>query len=322
MNLYPLQFHPIYKERIWGGNKLREVLGKNTPGGDIGESWEISAVPGNYSIVSNGTLAGKSLQQLIIEYGDQLLGKKNYHKFGLSFPILIKFIDARQNLSVQLHPNDRLAQERHQCCGKTEMWYILQADEASRLIIGFARDITKEEYKHHLETNTLPEILNYETVTQGDAFFINPGKIHAIGAGILLAEIQQTSDITYRVYDYNRTDKDGKPRELHTQLAWEAMDYTRHHDYKLSYKKKTNIPNLLAQCPYFTTAYLSLAGRLTQTLAERDSFTIYICVEGQATVTTADTAETIWKGETLLLPASIDQVMLTAEKASLLEVYI
>lgn len=223
MNLYPFKFQPILKERLWGGTKLKDLLNKPSSSDITGESWELSAVKGDVSIIENGPLAGTSLQEAINHHPQALLGKSVTNRFGTEFPILIKFIDAKQDLSIQLHPNDELAKERHNSFGKTEMWYIMQADPGAELIVGFKQDMTKENYEKHLNEGKLTDILNYEKVKEGDTFFINTGKVHAIGAGILLAEIQQTSDITYRVYDFNRKDKEGNLRELHTELAIDAM---------------------------------------------------------------------------------------------------
>ena len=225
--LYPLKFKPILKERIWGGSKLSTVLGKTISNDLTGESWEISAVKGDVSIVANGPLSGMSLQDLINKYQESLLGVHIYRKFGKEFPILIKYIDAKQDLSIQLHPNDELARARHDSFGKNEMWYIMDADPGSELIIGFNKDVDPVEYKASLENNKLTELMNYVPVNDGDTFFIHTGKVHAIGAGILLAEIQQTSDVTYRIFDFNRRDKEGNLRDLHTEMALEAIDYSK-----------------------------------------------------------------------------------------------
>jgi len=322
MNLYPLKFTPIFKERLWGGTKLRELLEKEANGDLIGESWELSDVDGDVSIVSNGPLAGLTLRQLIEKFGDRILGHSVMERFGTKFPILIKFIDAKQDLSIQLHPSDALAQERHDSFGKTEMWYVMQADKNARLIVGFNKNVKKEEYVDHLESNTLLDILNYEDVHEGDTFFINTGKIHAIGAGIMLAEIQQTSDVTYRVYDFNRKDKNGNTRELHTALALDAIDYEKKDDFKVTYTKERNVANNMVNCKYFTTNYMDVEGYLEHHIDERDSFTIYMCVEGKVTIDTGSEKEILEKGETLLIPAEIKKVDLDATKAKLLEVYI
>lgn len=318
---YPIKFTPIYKERLWGGTKLKEVLGKNAEGDIVGESWELSDVEGDVSVISNGPLAGKTLTDAIDSMGKDLLGQSVIDRFGSKFPILIKFIDAKQDLSIQLHPNDELAQKRHNSFGKTEMWHVMQADPGSRLIVGFNKDVAKEEYVGHLEDNTLLDILNYEEVTTGDTFFINTGKIHAIGAGILLAEIQQTSDVTYRVYDFNRKDKDGNTRELHTELALDAIDYSAKNDFKVNYTKEKNVPNNMVACPYFTTNYMNVIGELEHKL-DRDSFTIYMCVDGEVEISMGDFKETVKKGETVLIPAAVNEVNLKSGNARILEVYI
>ncbi|SFW49173.1 mannose-6-phosphate isomerase [Sinomicrobium oceani] len=322
MKSYPIKFTPILKERLWGGTKLRDVLGKKIDNDITGESWELSAVPGDVSVVANGQYRGKSLQELIDTYRAALLGKNVSERFGSEFPILIKFIDAKQDLSIQLHPNDELARKRHNSFGKTEMWYIMQADEGSELIVGFNKNVSKEVYSSHLEKNTLTDILNYEKVTEGDTFFINTGKVHAIGAGVLLAEIQQTSDVTYRIYDFNRKDKNGNTRELHTELALDAIDYEKKDDFKVTYTKEKNVSNTMVECPYFTTHYMDVEGHLEHDIAGRDSFSIYMCVEGEAEIATGGITENVKKGETVLIPAAAEMVHLISDKAKLLEVYI
>ncbi|UJH68039.1 type I phosphomannose isomerase catalytic subunit [Allomuricauda sp. SCSIO 65647] len=322
MDFYPLKFIPILKERLWGGTKLKDVLGKPIESQLTGESWELSAVKGDVSIVSEGELEGKSLQELIDQDPESLMGKSVYGRFGNEFPILIKFIDAKQDLSIQLHPNDRLAKERHDSFGKTEMWYIMDADPGAQLIVGFNRDVEKEEYVLSLKENTLLDLLNYETVAEGHTFFINTGKIHAIGAGVLLAEIQQTSDITYRVFDFNRRDKNGQLRELHTDLAVDAIDYQKKDDFKVAYEKKENEVNGMVDCPYFKTNFLSLDKAMHQNLDNRDSFTIFMCVSGMATITNEKGSATLRKGETVLLAASSQYVDIDTVGVELLEITI
>ncbi|NNK12125.1 MAG: class I mannose-6-phosphate isomerase, partial [Flavobacteriaceae bacterium] len=234
-NLYPLKFNPILKERLWGGTKLAQQLNKPSTSDITGESWELSGVKGDVSEVSNGEFKGTSLNELIERWGPDLLGKSVIEQFGKEFPILIKFIDAKQDLSIQLHPNDELAKSRHNSFGKTEMWYIMDADEDADLIVGFNQPMTREKYVESLKSKTLLKYMNYEKVEAGDTFFINTGKIHAIGAGVLLAEIQQTSDVTYRVYDFDRRDKEGNLRELHTDLALDAIDFEKKDDFKVNY---------------------------------------------------------------------------------------
>ncbi len=322
MNIHPLKFSPILKERLWGGTKLKDVLGKPITNDITGESWELSAVPGDVSEVANGALAGTSLQQLIDEHADTLLGKSVAARFGKEFPILIKFIDAKKDLSIQLHPNDALAKERHNSFGKTEMWYIMDADPDANLIVGFNKDVSQEEYAKSLEDDTLLSLLNYESVQEGDTFFINTGKIHAIGAGVLLAEIQQTSDVTYRVFDFNRRDKEGNLRELHTDLALDAIDYKKKDDFKVGYSKNENTSNTMVDCPYFKTNFLKLTSDLIIDTAARDSFTIFMCVSGKAVISNEYGTASIQKGETILLPAASSEIRIKSVGAQLLEVTI
>lgn len=322
MTLYPLKFNPILKERLWGGVKLKEVLNKNIESDITGESWELSAVSGDVSVVANGDLKDTSLQELIDKEPEALLGNSVVDRFEKEFPILIKFIDAKQDLSIQLHPNDELARERHNSFGKTEMWYIMDADPGAELIVGFNRDVTKNEYAESLKNNTLLELLNYEKVKEGDTFFINTGKIHAIGAGVLLAEIQQTSDVTYRVFDFNRKDKNGNLRELHTDLALDAIDYEKKDDFKVNYSHTKDTVNQMVDCPYFKTNFLNLEKNLEQDTRYRDSFTIYMCVSGKCTISTEFGEAEINKGETVLVPAVSNIISIKTQGAKLLEVTI
>ncbi len=320
--MYPLKFQPILKERLWGGTKLREVLSKPIESEITGESWEVSTVKGDVSVVANGPLAGTSLQDLIDKEAEQLLGKNVVARFGAEFPILIKFIDAKQDLSVQLHPNDHLAKERHDSFGKTEMWYIMDADQSASLIVGFNKDVAKEEYAKSLESNTLLDLLNYEQVREGDTFFINTGKIHAIGAGVLLAEIQQTSDITYRVFDFNRKDKNGNLRELHTDLALDAIDYLKKDDFRVTYVQEKNTANAMVTCPYFKTNFIHLTKDFSQDVSKRDTFTIYMCVGGEAIIENEFGTVSLQKGETTLIAANCMTIELKSSGAKLLEVTI
>lgn len=320
--MYPLKFQPILKERLWGGTKLKDVLDKPIENDITGESWELSTVKGDVSVIANGDLVGTSLQDLINKNPGAVLGKSVFERFGTDFPILIKFIDAKKDLSIQLHPNDELAKERHDSFGKTEMWYVMDADENANLIVGFNKDVAKEEYAESLKNDTLLDLLNYESVKEGDTFFINTGKIHAIGAGVLLAEIQQTSDVTYRVFDFNRKDKNGNLRELHTELALDAIDYEKKNDFKVSYPQKADAVNTMVDCPYFKTNFLELSQDLKQDVTQRDSFTIYMCVGGSVEVANDFGAATIRKGETILVPSNCNHIILKTSGAKLLEVTI
>ena len=319
--LYPLKFQPILKDKIWGGQKLQQILNKPTSSTEAGESWEISDVEGDTSVVSNGTMAGTSLKSLMELHTTDLLGHKNFQQFGTKFPLLIKFIDAKSDLSVQLHPNDALAKARHNSFGKTEMWYVVQADPDSNLIVGFNQPMTKELYLKHLEAKTLESILNFDKVQAGDTYFIEVGRIHAIGAGVLLAEIQQTSDITYRVYDWDRVDSKGNHRELHNDIALEAFDFDMPDNYRVNYSRDAQTSTELVSCPYFTTNVLEVK---TSLLVENnhDSFMIYMCVEGSAIVKIEGHQTEFSKGETVLIPAGIKSFSISANHAKLLEVYI
>lgn len=319
--LYPIKFTPILKDKIWGGQKLKTMLNKNSDLPNIGESWEISDVQGNTSIVSNGSLKGQSLKQLLDTYTSDLIGLQNFRIFKDKFPLLIKFIDAKEDLSIQLHPNDELAAKRHNSFGKTEMWYVLQADEGSNLIVGFNQKITPKIYLEHLKNKTLTKILNFDKVKPGDTYFIEVGRVHAIGAGVMVAEIQQTSDITYRVYDWDRVDSDGNERELHNDLALDAIDFDMEDNFRVSYKKTENQSNEMVSCPYFTTNYLKI-NKSIQKENHYDSFIIYMCVEGDAKVMANGFSESIKKGETILLPAAISSYEISSKNAILLEVYV
>ena len=319
--LYPLKFQPILKDKIWGGQKLQQLLHKSISSTKAGESWEISDVEGDTSIVANGPLKGTSLKTLMDTYTSDLMGAKNFRQFGKKFPLLIKFIDAKQDLSVQLHPNDELAKARHNSFGKTEMWYVVQADPDSNLIVGFNQEMTPELYVKHLEDKTLQSILNFDAVKSGDTYFIEVGRIHAIGAGVLLAEIQQTSDITYRVYDWDRVDADGNERELHNDIALEAFDFDMPDNFRVQYAPKSNVSTELVSCPYFTTNVLEV----TETISKQntqDSFVIYMCVEGKANLEVDGIVTEFSMGETVLIPACIETFSISSNHAKLLEVYI
>lgn len=319
--LYPIKFEPILKDKIWGGQKLKSLLNKESNLPNVGESWEISDVEGDTSIVANGSLKGQTLKQLLSTYKEDLIGLQNYRIFEDKFPLLIKFIDAKEDLSIQLHPNDELAKERHNSFGKTEMWYVMQADDDSNLIVGFNQKVTPEMYLKHLENKTLTEILNFDKVKSGDTYFIEVGRVHAIGAGVMLAEIQQTSDVTYRVYDWDRFDDEGNERELHNDLAIDAIDFEMEDNFRVKYSKIENTSNKMVSCPYFTTNYLKVNSNLKKE-NHHDSFIIYMCVDGEAKIETEQFSEVIKKGETILLPAVIKDYQISAQDATLLEVYV
>lgn len=321
---YPIKFEPILKEKIWGGEKLMSLLGKKSGRKNIGESWEVSDVEGDTSVVSNGELKGKTLKELIFEFEGDLVGEKIFEKFGTKFPLLIKFIDARTPLSIQLHPHDKLARERHNSFGKTEMWYVMQADNKANLIVGFKKDVTSKEYLHHLKNKTLVDILNFDEVGKGDVYFIPTGRVHAIGAGVLLAEIQQTSDVTYRIYDWDRVDDEGNYRELHTEDAIEAIDYSSQKKNKSAYKKVENQTSIIVSCPYFTTNIFPINNKVNVNHSNKDSFVIYMCVKGEVSFIYDNNSSVSLKvGETLLIPAALKEFTINSNvQSELLEVYI
>jgi mannose-6-phosphate isomerase len=322
--LYPLKFEPILMERLWGGNKLQTELNKPLEGRcDVGESWELSGLEGNVSVVSNGFLKGNTLPELIEIYMGDLVGERVFQLFGHEFPLLIKFIDAREALSIQVHPDDELAQKRHQSFGKTEMWYVMQAEKEAQLISGFKESVTPEKYVHSVENKTLESLLAYHPVKPGDVFFIPAGRVHAIGAGILLAEIQQTSDVTYRIFDFGRRDAHGKERELHTSQALDAIDFKCCSNYKTEYESVENEPCEIVSSPYFKTVLLDLNKLLVRDYYSKDSFVIIICTEGSAQIRYRENEiETINKGDTVLLPAELHQVTFVPDSSvKLLEVY-
>jgi len=320
--LYPLKFKPIIKDKIWGGSRLRDVLGKEASD-RAGESWEISGVQGDISVVDNGFLAGNILQELVEVYMGDLVGEHIYERYGLEFPLLIKFIDANDYLSIQVHPGDELARERHNSFGKTEMWYVVEAEADGQLISGFNREMDRETYLAHLQRGTLKEILNYEQVSRGNIFYMPSGRIHAIGPGVLLAEIQQTSDVTYRIYDWDRLDENGKPRELHTGLALDAIDFKHYPDYRTRYEVEENSTVTAVDCPYFLTGVLRFDRPMEKDFILIDSFVIYMCREGEAGITWPGGVVPISKGETVLIPAEVKNLALVpTTPTTLLEVYV
>ncbi len=321
---YPLKFESILKEKIWGGEKLKTLLHKKSEQNNIGESWEISAVSSDVSIVSNGLLKGKSLVDLLEAYQEKLVGNHIYETFGNQFPLLIKYIDAKEALSIQVHPNNELSKIRHNSFGKTEMWYVMQADENANLIVGFSKDVTKETYVEHLKNKSLMEILNSDVVKKGDVYFIPPGRVHAIGAGVMLAEIQQTSDITYRMYDWDRQDADGNYRDLHTDEALDAIDFSSQKKYTTDYKKLINKSTNIIDCQYFKTNLLPVDKSLEVDNSDKDSFVIYMCVNGEGVNFKSDNfVVPLSYGESILMPAMVKKFTIIPLGASeLLEISI
>lgn len=323
--MYPLKFQPILKSTIWGGDKIIPFKHLDSDQQLVGESWEISEVEGDESVVADGADAGKNLTQLMNEYKGALVGEENYRRFSGKFPLLIKFIDACQDLSIQVHPNDELAKKRHNSMGKTEMWYVIDnANGKAHLRSGLKKQITPEQYVEAIDKNTICDQLSEYAVKPGDVFFLPAGRIHSIGAGCFIAEIQQTSNITYRIYDFNRKDKNGNTRELHTELSKDAIDYTVEKDYRTAYTPKKDEPVELVSCPYFTTSVYDLTENMTMDYSELDSFVIYICMEGAATLTDNEgNTVQMQAGESVLLPATTKTVDVKPEgNAKFLETYV
>ncbi|MES2853490.1 MAG: type I phosphomannose isomerase catalytic subunit [Bacteroidota bacterium] len=319
MKFYPLQFEPILKERIWGGEKLKTLLNKPITSTITGESWELSTVEGDISVVANGEWKGKSLTEIINDSPDEILGTEVHARFGKQFPLLFKYLDAREDLSIQVHPNDELAKKRHNSFGKTEMWYIMQADDDARIIVGFKEKSNASEYLENLENKTLLSILDDVKVKSGDVFFLETGTVHAIGAGLVVAEIQQTSDITYRLYDFDRVDANGNTRELHVDLALDAINYNKV-ETKKEYTKNINDSNEIVDCPYFTTNFIPLDGEISVSKSGK-TFTVYMCTEGTFELEYNNSKLQYKKGDTVLIPAALNAFILNG-KASILEIYI
>ena len=322
--LYPMKFKPRFKDKIWGGNRMRTILGMDfSPLPNCGEAWVLSGVAGSGTTVVNGFLKGNELNELVEVYMEDLVGETAFDRYGNEFPLLVKFIDSNDSLSIQVHPDDAMAARLGIGNGKTEMWYILQADPGSEVISGFNRKMDVKTYSEYLEKNKLTEILNSEKAGKGDVFFIPAGRIHALGPGILLAEIQQTSDTTYRIYDWDRVDDQGKPRELHLDLALEAIDFSVPDSYRSPYKNVLNKTTPLVACPQFTTQILAFDKAMRKDYSVLDSFVIYVCVEGSLRVECGKTIETLSKGEVLLIPAITEKViLLPSEECRILETFI
>ena len=321
MDIYPIKFEPILKEKIWGGNKLASLFNKKVLSEDIGESWEISGVQDNVSKIANGVYAGKSLNFMLSKYEEAFLGVENFERFGEIFPLLIKFLDAKTNLSVQVHPDDAMASKKHDSFGKTEMWYIMESEDDAEIVLGLNdKNFDVNEFDS-INAENVFNIFNTEKVTKGDSYFIPAGKVHAIGAGVLAAEIQQTSDITYRVYDWDREDATGKCRELHTELAIEATKMFESNGKKtLSFED--NKSENLVHCDYFTTNIVNLKGKQVRNYSRLDSFVILMCVEGEGVITVNNNSEKMNTGDTVLIPATSKETSFKGENAKFLEVYI
>lgn len=322
--LYPLKFNPIFKHRIWGGTRLKDLFGKDfTPLPNCAESWELSGVKENLSVVENGFLAGNNISELIEIYMGDLVGDKVFEKYGTEFPLLIKLIDTNSFLSIQVHPDDAYARKHHNSAGKNEMWVVLAAEPDAEIITGFNRNVDKETYLEHLNNKTLKEILNVEKAQKGDVYYIPAGRIHAIGSGITLLEIQQSSDVTYRVYDWDRKDENGEYRQLHTDQALEVLDFKKHDHYKTHYEPEENKFVELVKTPFFTTRIMEFTEEREIDYAFVDSFVIYSCIEGNLMLNYPGGVEIVQAGNIVLLPAEMNNITLTPQgKCKLVESYI
>lgn len=320
-------FKPLLKQTIWGGETITAFKDLETDTHSIGESWEISAVKDFLSVVADGKDEGKTIIQLLDEQKEKLVGKDVYAHYSNTFPLLIKFIDARQDLSIQVHPDDKTAMMRHGSLGKTEMWYIIKADEDSFISAGFKQPVKKEDYNRIIQDHSITEVLNKETVRVGDVYFLPPGTVHSLGAGVFVAEIQETSDITYRIYDYCRKDAQGKERELHTEQAKEVIDFSSRNNHKISYKENRDKRVELVNCPFFTTNIIKATKSYHADYSKLDSFVVIMCIDGEATITEngidGKEQRIIKQGNTVLIPATTQSIDLEPINiCKILEVYI
>lgn len=322
--LYPLKFKPIFKDKIWGGTRLKKLFHKDfSPLPNCGESWELSGVPGNHSVVANGFLAGNSINEIIEIYMGELVGERVFEKYGNEFPLLIKLLDTDSYLSIQVHPDDSYAMKHHNSMGKTEMWIVLNSEPGAEIIAGFSEEVSKEGYVEHLNKGTLKDILNVEKAQPGDVFYIPAGRIHAIGAGITLLEIQQTSDVTYRVYDWDRKDESGQYRELHTEKALEVLDFKKYDTYKTPYTLEENQPGDLVKSPFFTTRMMEFAKEREMDYTFLDSFVLYCCIAGNCVINFPGGVEVLQAGEVCLIPAELKNITLVPQgKCKITETYI
>ena len=318
MKLYPFLFEPNLHSVVWGGNQLRPYKGLTPSQEPIGESWEVSAVPSSTSIISNGECKGRKLTDVIDEYPEAILGKAVNEKYGGKLPLLVKFIDAKRDLSIQVHPNDEMAQREHGKMGKSEMWYVIKADEGAHLYAGFKDEITAEEYQQRIVDGTITDVLADHKVKAGDVFYLPAGRVHAICGGIMLAEVQQSSDVTYRIYDYNRSGMDGKPRELHTELAAKALDYHVEDNYRTEYEDNSNKAIHIIETPYFDVRVMEVSQPFHRNLIKYDSFIITMCIEGDCKIRIRSTEEEIIlkEGNSALIPAAIADYDVIPTKAT------
>ena len=290
--MYKLE--PILRPMVWGS-----------------ELWVLSGYPERISVVAGGPYSGLTINELVAKEKERLVGTKVYAAYGDEFPLLVKFLDVHAPLSIQVHPCEELAQRRHGAHGKTEMWYVIRAGEDAGLMAGFSQPITPEEYVRRVADGSITEVIAHHDIAAGDVFFIPPGRVHALCKDSYIAEIQQTSDMTYRIYDYNRPGLDGKPRELHTELAKDALDYKVYDEYKTPYTPARDREVELVECPYFTTSVIDLQKPLVKDLGAMDSFLIVMCLEGSAELRTGEESARIAADGCILVPASASSIEFT-----------
>lgn len=326
MKLYPFLFEPNLHTVVWGGQQLRPYKGLKATEEPIGESWEVSAVPSSVSVISNGAYRGRDLVSVIAEHPNAILGRSVTEKYNGQLPLLVKFIDAKRDLSIQVHPNDEMAQREHGKMGKSEMWYVIKAEPGSFLYAGFKEKISPEEYTRRVADGSITEVLARHEVKSGDVFYIPSGRVHAICGGIMLAEVQQSSDVTYRIYDYNRPGMDGKPRELHTKLAAQALDYHVEKEYRTVYPNQADRAVQIIDSPFFDVRVTEMTGTFHRNLEKYDSFVISTCIEGDCKIHVRSTGDEVLlrEGHSCLIPAAIADydVIPMHEKTRMLDVFI
>jgi mannose-6-phosphate isomerase len=317
--LYPIKFKPVYKSKVWGGDKISKIKADKKAPANCGESWEISAIEGDLSVVANGFLRGNNIEEIIEIYMGEILGDSVFDKFGYQFPLLIKIIEAKENLSVQVHPNDDIAAERHDSHGKNEIWYVLDSEPGSKLISGFSRDVSKDEFFESIENGSFEDLINQPETKSGEVYFIPAGRVHSLGAGNTIVEIQQTSDITYRVYDYGRVG-----RELHLDLAADVIDFKKTEFVKTVFSRNPDKSNKIISNQYFSVNMLPVMNTVVKDYYELDSFVVYFCINGKLSIKTIGNDDVILKkGETVLIPAAINTVtIIPSEYSELLEVFL
>jgi len=321
--LYPLKFNPIFKEKIWGGDKIKTVFGMDfAPLPNCGEAWVLSGYGEEISVVKNGFLAENQLDELIDIYMGDLVGEAVFEKYGTKFPLLIKILNSNDWLSIQVHPDDKLAESRHNDLGKTEMWYVADAEPGAQLISGFNREMAAEKYLSYLNNGKILEIMNYETVHKGDVYFMPAGRVHALGPGLLIFEIQQTSDLTYRIYDFDRVDNKGIPRQLHTDLAHDALDFTKHESYRTEYEPAFNKTVPVVESTYFNTSLIHFDKPVIKDYSGLDSFVILQCAEGKCSIEYEGGTDLLQAGEVMLVPAIMERIqIIPLVETKILEIY-